>query len=81
MAFINILLLVIFGALFFVIALPLLVISRLRGNMRHRQGTRRYGREGEVSVSGGDASAGDKIVGDNVGEYVDFEEVEDSRKQ
>lgn len=40
---------------------------------------RRGRREGEVTVSGKDATAGEKIVGDHIGEYVDYEEVEEKK--
>lgn len=81
MAIINIILLIIFGALFFVIALPLYILRRMRGTSQRWQGFHKNKREGEVSVSGKDAGAGEKIVGDNIGEYVDYEEVDDKNKQ
>jgi hypothetical protein len=81
MAIINIILLVIFGALLFIIALPLYILRRMKGTAQRWQGFHKVRKEGEVSVSGKDAGAGEKIVGDNIGEYVDYEEVEDKNKQ
>ena len=68
-------------ALLLVLALPLYVLRRMRGTSQRWQGFRRDRKEGEVSVSGKDAGADEKIVGDNIGEYVDYEEVEDDKKQ
>ncbi len=81
MALINIILLIVFGAVLLVLALPLYVLRRMRGTSQRWQGFRRDKKEGEVSVSGKDAGADEKIVGDNIGEYVDYEEVEDDKKQ
>lgn len=81
MTFVNILLLLIFGALLIIVAVPVFILRLIRGNMQNRSGFRRDRREGEVSVSGKDANAGDKIIGDNVGEYVEYEEVDDNEKQ
>ena len=81
MAIINIILRIIFGALFFVIALPLYILRRMRGTSQRWQGFHKNRKEGEVSVSGKDAGAGETIVGDNIGEYVDYEEVDDKNKQ
>ncbi len=81
MALINIILLIVFGAVLLVLALPLYVLRRMRGTSQRWQGFRRDRKEGEVSVSGKDAGADEKIVGDNIGEYVDYEEVEDDKKQ
>ena len=81
MALINIRLLIVFGAVLLVLALPLYVLRRIRGTSQRWQGFRRDRKEGEVSVSGKDAGADEKIVGDNIGEYVDYEEVEDDKKQ
>ncbi|HIR72918.1 MAG TPA: hypothetical protein IAB96_05215 [Candidatus Coprenecus pullicola] len=53
----------------------------MRGTSQRWQGFHRNRKEGEVSVSGKDAGAGEKIVGDNIGEYVDYEEVDDKNKQ
>ena len=75
MALINIILLIVFGAVLLVLALPLYVLRRIRGTSQRWQGFRRDRKEGEVSVSGKDAGADEKIVGDNIGEYVDYEEV------
>ncbi len=79
MALINIILLIVFGAVLLVLALPLYVLRRIRGTSQRWQGFRRDRKEGEVSVSGKDAGADEKIVGDNIGEYVDYEEVEDDK--
>ena len=81
MALINIILLIVCGAVLLVLALPLYVLRRMRGTSQRWQGFRRDRKEGEVSVSGKDAGADEKIVGDNIGEYVDYEEVEDDKKQ
>lgn len=81
MAIINVILLIIFGALLFVIALPLYILRRMRGTSQRWQGFHKNRKEGEVSVSGKDAGAGEKRVGDNIGEYVDYEEVDDKNKQ
>lgn len=81
MALINIILLIVFGAVLLLLALPLYVLRRMRGTSQRWQGFRRDRKEGEVSVSGKDAGADEKIVGDNIGEYVDYEEVEDDKKQ
>lgn len=80
MAIINILLFLIIGAALFVIALPLMILRRLRGNAGRWRGVRKDKKEGEVSISGMDAGSEEKIVGDNVGEYVDFEEVKDDKQ-
>lgn len=69
----------IIGALVLVIALPLLFLIIIHGRIRNF-GRRRENREGEVTVSGQDAAAGEKIFGDHVGEYVDFEEVDEKKK-
>lgn len=80
MTFINILLLIIFGALLVMVAVPVFIVRLIRGNLRGRHDFwRSRNKEGEVSVSGKDASAEDKIIGDNVGEYVEYEEVEDKK--
>lgn len=79
MAFINILLLIIFGALLVIVTVPVFVVRLIRGNHGNRPDFRRSKREGEVSVSGKDASTEDKIIGDNVGEYVEYEEVEEKK--
>ena len=81
MALINIILLIVFGAVLLLLALPLYVLRRMRGTSQRWQGFRRDRKEGEVSVSGKDAGADEKIVGDNIGEYVDYKEVEDDKKQ
>ena len=69
----------IIGALVLIVALPLLFLKVLHGRIRNI-GRHRENREGEVTVSGQDATAGEKIIGDHVGEYVDFEEVDDRKK-
>mgnify|MGYP003194549726 CR=1 FL=1 len=76
----NIFLFIIFGALLLIIGVPLLLYRLLKGSrpfsgVRSRRGRR----EGEVTVSGKDATAGEKIVGDHIGEYVDYEEVEEKK--
>jgi hypothetical protein len=88
----NIIMSFIIGALVLIIALPLLFLRALRGRFRNpadpaRGADRRFSgfrsrssREGEVTVSGQDATAGEKIIGDHIGEYVDYEEVDDKKK-
>ena len=68
MAIINVILLIIFGALLFVIALPLYILRRMRGTSQRWQGFHKNRKAGEVSVSGEDAGGGEKIVGENIGE-------------
>ncbi len=75
----NILIFIILGGLLMIIALPLLLLRAFRSRVG-RHYTRRQNREGEVTVSGQDAAAGEKIIGDNIGEYVDYEEVDDRKK-
>ena len=62
-----------------IVGLPLLFIKVRHVSIRNI-GRRRENREGEVAVAGRDAAAGEKIIGDHVGEYVDFEEVDDRKK-
>lgn len=76
----NIILSFIIGALVLIIALPLLFLNTLRGRIRNMR-VRKEKNEGEVTVSGQDATAGEKIIGDHVGEYVDYEEVEERKKK
>ncbi|HIZ86281.1 MAG TPA: DUF4834 family protein [Candidatus Coprenecus stercoravium] len=84
MAFISTLLLIVVCGILFLLMLPMMLLRRFRGGgaSAHGSGRRNWNqaREGEVSVSGKDAAAGEKIVGDNVGEYVDYEEVDDKKE-
>lgn len=65
-----------------IIALPLIFLRILHGRFGRTAGFRRHrdSREGEVTVSGEDVTAGEKIIGDNIGEYVEYEEVDDKKK-
>lgn len=89
----NVIFSFIIGALVLIIALPLLFLRALRGRFRNPADPTRSGgqpfsgfrssrnsRDGEVTVSGQDATAGEKIFGDHIGEYVDYEEVDDRKK-
>lgn len=89
----NILFSFILGVLVLIVALPLLflkILHRRFGNPSGGAGNggrtfsgfrrRRDSREGEVTVSGEDVTAGEKIIGDNIGEYVEYEEVDDRKK-
>ncbi len=88
----SILISFIVGALVLILALPLFFLRALRGRFRNPADpsesgrrpfsgfrSRRDSREGEVTVSGQDSSSGEKIFGDHIGEYVDYEEVEDKK--
>lgn len=88
----NFFLFIIFGALMLIVGVPLLLLGLMRRRYRNPADpsaqtgrpfsgfrTRRNSREGEVTVSGQDATSGEKIVGDHVGEYVDYEEVEEKK--
>ena len=90
MTIFNVFLFSILGVLRLIVAAPVLLFSVLGGRLRSPGGRsarrpcagfrpHKDSREGEVTVSGQDATAGEKIVGDHVGEYVDYEEV-DERK-
>ncbi len=75
----NLIMSFIIGALVLIVALPLLFLKAL--HRRFRNPAAPSGREGEVTVSGSDATAGEKVIGDNIGEYVDYEEVDDNGKK
>lgn len=87
----NIFFLFLLGALLLILAIPIFLVRLLRGRPRTGdfRGTRnpfqgftprRDKSEGEVTVSGQDAMAGEKLVDRNIGEYVEYEEVEDKKK-
>lgn len=84
----NFFLFIILGVLLLIVAVPVLLFRVLGGRFRNPGGPsarrpfagfrpHKDSREGEVTVSGQDATAGEKIVGDHVGEYVDYEEVDE----
>lgn len=78
MALINIIMMILVGILLLIVAIPLSIMRSMRRfGSGSAPGRRRGRKEGEVSVSGQNASDEDKIVGDNIGEYVDYEEVKD----
>lgn len=81
MGILNVLLLILVFGLAAIVAVPLLLFRLLHrragGPDRFRHGR---SREGEVSVSGKDNTAPDgKIIGRDVGEYVDYEEVDENK--
>lgn len=81
MAILSTLLMFVFCGVLLLLLLPLFLLRRFRAPFRDFARRGRPGKkEGEVSVSGRDANAGEKIIGDNIGEYVDYEEVEDKKQ-
>lgn len=88
MAILNTLIFIVVGALLLLLAVPMLLVRLFRGGgVRNGEehGWKRgwvnpKKREGDVTVSGDKPSDEDKIVGDNIGEYVDYEEVESNDK-
>lgn len=89
MAILNFLIFLIMAAVLLVIAVPLLILKGFRRRTSAPSGERGWRRgwvdpqkrEGDVTVSGSVPSSEDKIVGDSIGEYVDFEEVDEKGKK
>lgn len=89
MAIFNIIIFLVIAAVMLLLAVPMFLFKLFRGgNARNGDGQGwRKGwvnpkkREGDVTVSGAEPSSEEKIVGDNIGEYVDYEEVESSDKK
>ncbi len=88
MIFFNLLIFIIVGVLLLIILVPLFFIRLISGRGRGFVGRDYSGqggyrprgkKEGEVSVQGEEPAAEDKIIGDNIGEYVDFEEVDENK--
>lgn len=85
----NILVFLIMAAVFLVIAVPLLILKGIRNRCTTsgENGKWKRGwvdpkkRVGDVTVSGTKPSSEDKIVGDNIGEYVEYEEVDSNGKK
>ncbi len=86
MTFFGLLIFICIGALLLIILVPLFFIRLITGRgtgFVRRDSSNGYvhrprgKKEGEVSVHGDQASSEDKIIDDNVGEYVDFEEIKD----
>ncbi len=89
MVFFNLLIFIFLGVLLLIILVPLFFIRLLSGRGRGFRGATpdngyvyrpRGKKEGEVSVQGEDPSSEEKIVSDDIGEYVDFEEVDERKK-
>ncbi len=88
MVFFNLLIFIFLGVLLLIILVPLFFVRFLTGRARgfknnpsdngyvHRP---RGKKEGEVSIHGEDSSSEEKIVSDDIGEYVDFEEVKERK--
>ncbi len=86
MTFFGLLIFICLGALLLIIMVPLFLIRLIAGrgygfvrkdrpdSYVHRP---RGKKEGEVSVQSEQVSNEDKIIDDNIGEYVDFEEIKD----